>query len=98
MVWSINASFAVHMEMKSYTGYFLSLGTGFPISGSFGQKRNSRSLTKSELIGIDDAIGFVEWASLYYKDQVKEYPTENPFRTLARRILSSKTTPALSRW
>ena len=31
MVWSIDASFAVHMDMKSHTGYCLTLGTGPPI-------------------------------------------------------------------
>ena len=34
MVWSIDASFAVHMDMKSHTGYCLTLGIGSPISGS----------------------------------------------------------------
>ena len=34
MVWSIDASFAVHMDMKSHTGYCMTLGTGCPISGS----------------------------------------------------------------
>ena len=31
MVWSIDASFAVHMDMKSHTGYCLTLGTGSSI-------------------------------------------------------------------
>ena len=52
MVWSIDASFAVHMDMKSHTGYCLTLGTGSPISGSAGQKVNSRSMTEAELIVI----------------------------------------------
>ena len=30
MVWSIDASFAVHMDMKSHIGYCLTLGTGSP--------------------------------------------------------------------
>ena len=34
MVWSIDASFAVHMDMKSHTRYSLTLGTGALISGS----------------------------------------------------------------
>ena len=78
MVWSINTSFAVHTDMKSHTGYCLTLGTGFPISGSSGQKVISSS-TESELIGVADVIGFVEWASLYCKDQVEEYPSKHLF-------------------
>ena len=64
MTWSIDAAFAVHMDMKSHTGYCLTLGQGSPISGSQSQTVTARSSTEAELIGMDDAIGFVEWASL----------------------------------
>ena len=66
MVWSIDALLAIHMmdmKMKSHTGYCLTLGTGSPISGSSTQKINTRSLAKSKVVSVDDAIGFVEWAS-----------------------------------
>ena len=86
MVWSINASFTIHMDMKSHTRYCLTLGTGFPISGSSGQKVNSKSSSESELIGVDDAIRFVEWASLYCKDPEK-YPAEHPFKDLGKKNL-----------
>ena len=56
-----------------------------PISGSSTQKTNTRSLTESELFGVDDLIGFVEWASLYSKEQVKAYPFENPLKNLGRK-------------
>ena len=59
MVWSIDASFAVHTDMKSHTGYCMSLGIGSPISGSSTQKVNTRNSTESELVGVDDAIGFI---------------------------------------
>ena len=72
MIWSIDSSFAVHMDMKSHTGYCVTLGIELPISGSFTQNVNTQSSTKSELIGVDDGIRFVEWASLYSKEQVKE--------------------------
>ena len=65
MVWSTNALFAVHMDMKSQIGYCLTLGTGSPISGLSGQKLNTRSSTESELVGVNDVIGYVEWTSLY---------------------------------
>ena len=74
MIWSIDASFAVHMDMKSHTRFCLTLGIGSPVSGSSIQKVNTRSLTKSELVGVDNVIGFVERASLYSKEQVKDYP------------------------
>ena len=82
MTWSIDAAFAVHMDMKSHTGYCLTLGQGSPISGSQSQTVTARSSTEAELIGMDDAIGFVEWASLYMKDQFKNYPDRSESITL----------------
>ena len=68
LIWSIDASFAVHTDMKSHIGYCLSLGIGSPILGSSTQKINTQSLTESELVGVHDAIGYVEWTSLYNKE------------------------------
>ena len=42
-------------------------------------------MTESELVGVDDAIGFVEWASLYSKEQVKKYPAEHPLKDLGKK-------------
>ena len=47
MVQSIDALFAVYMDMKSHTGYYLTLGTGSLISGSSGQRVRSRNSTES---------------------------------------------------
>mmetsp|Transcript_13682 Transcript_13682/g.15008 ORF Transcript_13682/g.15008 Transcript_13682/m.15008 type:complete len:90 (-) Transcript_13682:537-806(-) len=85
MVWSIDASFAVQMDMKSPTGYCLTLGTGSPISGSSAQKVNTKSSTKLEHVGVDDGIGFMEWVSLYSKEQVKEYPVEHPLKNMGKK-------------
>ena len=38
MVWSIDASFVVQMDMKNHTGYCLTLVKGSPISRSLGEK------------------------------------------------------------
>ena len=51
------------------------------------KKANTRSSTESELIGVDDVIGFMEWTSLYCKDQVKEYPIKYPFKELGKKNL-----------
>ena len=85
MVWSIDVTFAVHTDMKSHSGYYLSIEIGSPVSGSSTQKVNTRSTTKSELVAVDDTIGYVEWTSLYSKDQVKEYPTEHPLKKLGTK-------------
>ena len=84
MVWSIDASFVVHMDMKSNTGYCLTLGLGTPISGSQSQKINTRSSTESEIVGVDNIISYVEWTSLYCKCQVDTYPIEYPLKELGK--------------
>ena len=57
---SIDAAFAVHMDMKSHTGYSLTMGTGAVVSGSVKQRITTRSSTESELVGVDDTIKFIE--------------------------------------
>ena len=84
-MWSIDTSFAVHTDIKSHTGYCLYLGIGSPISYSSTQKINTRSSTESELVGVDDVIGFVEWTSLYSKEQVKEYPVAHLLKDLGKK-------------
>ena len=75
------------MNMKSHTGYCLTLGIGSPISGSSTQKVNTWSSTKSELFGVNDGITFVEWASLYSKEQVKEYSTKHPLKDMGKKTV-----------
>jgi hypothetical protein len=41
LTWSVDASFAVHMDMRSHTGMALTLGRGALISGLYKQKINS---------------------------------------------------------
>ena len=64
------------MDMKSHTGYCLTLGTRSPISGLLGHI-NIRSSTESKLVGVYCVIGYVEGTSHYCKDQMKDYPIAN---------------------
>ena len=50
----IDASFAVHSDMKSHTGGVVSLGRGSVMSLSSKQKLNTNSTTESELVGCAD--------------------------------------------
>jgi uncharacterized protein YcgI (DUF1989 family) len=56
MQWHINAAFAVHGDYKSHMGATLTLGKGTMPSILCKQKINTRSLTESKLVGIDDVI------------------------------------------
>mmetsp|Transcript_21380 Transcript_21380/g.21710 ORF Transcript_21380/g.21710 Transcript_21380/m.21710 type:complete len:181 (+) Transcript_21380:414-956(+) len=73
------------MEYRCFICCTHALGTGSPISGSAGQKVNSRSLTEAKLVGVDGAIEFMKWASLYCKEQVKKYPPKHPFKNLGKK-------------
>lgn len=67
LVWSIDASFAVHMDMKSHSGYCLSLGKGAVISGSCTQSSTAKSSTKAELYEVYDTMPLVSWARLFFE-------------------------------
>jgi hypothetical protein len=63
--WWIDASYAVHPDMKSHTGGALSLGTGVVYGTSKKQKLNTNSSTESEVVGTHDVMPQVLW-TLYF--------------------------------
>ena len=54
--WWIDASYAVHPNMRGYTGGGLSIGRVFPIVASTKQKLNTRSSTESDIVGVHDCM------------------------------------------
>jgi hypothetical protein len=69
--WSVDASIAVHKDMRSHTGAVLTMGQGALMSMSIKQKINTKSSTEAELVGVDDAMNFVEWIQLFAEQQTK---------------------------
>jgi Reverse transcriptase (RNA-dependent DNA polymerase) len=67
--WSIDASFAVHVDMRSHTGGCGSLGKGMFSTTSSKQKMNTRSSTEAELVGVDDMMAKVLWTQYFLKAQ-----------------------------
>jgi hypothetical protein len=63
--WWVDASYAVHPDMKSHTGGALSLGTGVIYGTSKGQKLNVKSSTEAEIVGTDDVMPQILW-TLYF--------------------------------
>jgi Reverse transcriptase (RNA-dependent DNA polymerase) len=59
--WWIDASFAVHPDMRSHTGNTMSLGKGSVYSTSKKQRINTKSSTEAELVGVDDSMPLVVW-------------------------------------
>ena len=54
--WWVDASYDVHLDIRSHTGMVMPLGLGAAMSGSWLQKLNTWSSTEAELVGIDDAL------------------------------------------
>ena len=59
VVWSIDASFAVHPDMKSHSGMTMTMGKGAITLLSRKQKLNTRSSTEAELVAVDDCMSQV---------------------------------------
>ena len=67
--WWVDASFAVHHDMKSHTGGVMSLGKGAIYSCSTKQKLNTKISTESELVGIDDVMPMILWMRYFLEAQ-----------------------------
>ncbi len=68
-MWYVDASFAVHPNMCGHTGGGLTMGQGFPIVASWKQKLNTKSLTESKLVGVDDMISIMLWTCYFLLPQ-----------------------------
>ena len=67
--WWVDASFAVHPDMRSHTGATASLGRGSIFSKSSKQKINTRSSTEAEVVGVNDAMTMILWMHLFLGEQ-----------------------------
>jgi hypothetical protein len=67
--WWVDASFAVHGDMKSHTGGMLSLGKGAIYATSTQQKINTCSSTEGKLVGVNDVMPQVLWTQYFLKAQ-----------------------------
>ena len=67
--WFIDASFAVHQDMKGHTGGGLTMGKGAIYNRSTKQKINAKSSTETEVIGVDDILPQVLWTNYFIRAQ-----------------------------
>jgi hypothetical protein len=65
----VDASYAVHMDMKSHTGGVVSFGIGAVMSKSSKQKLNVKSSTEAELVGASDYLPYPIWAKKFLAAQ-----------------------------
>jgi hypothetical protein len=67
--WWVDASFAVHPNMRGHSGEGLSLGQGFSIVSSTKQKLNTRSSTETVIVVADDFMSAICWNHSFIKAQ-----------------------------
>ena len=67
--WWVDASYAVHPNMRGHIGATMTLGKGSIFSLSTKQKLNVKSSTEAELIGINDIIGQIIWTQYFLEGQ-----------------------------
>ena len=65
----VDASYAVHGDMKSHTGGVISFGREGLFCKSTKQKLNTKSSTEAELVGASDFLPNTIWAMLFLKAQ-----------------------------
>jgi hypothetical protein len=65
----VDASYAVHPDMKSHTGGIMSLGIGGFIPKSGKQKLNTKSSTEAELVGASDYLPNTVWTKMFLEAQ-----------------------------
>ncbi len=69
MKWYIDASYAVHKDMKGHTGGGMTMGKGSVYNRSTKQKINTKSSTETEVVGVDDILPQVLWTNYFMKAQ-----------------------------
>jgi hypothetical protein len=67
--WWVDASYAVHPDMKGHTGGTMSLGNGMIYSTSTKQKLVSCSSTESEVVAVHDVLPQALWTENFLREQ-----------------------------
>jgi len=65
----VDASYAIHDDMRSHTGGVTSMGTGCVHHKSTKQKLNTKSSTESEVVGASDYLPWTIWLKMFLQAQ-----------------------------
>jgi hypothetical protein len=67
--WFVDGSFAVHPDMRSHTGAYMTMGSGMAYANSTKQRLNTRSSTEAELVAVNDVMAQVIWTRYFLRAQ-----------------------------
>ncbi len=65
----MDAAHTVDHDCKGHTGAGMSFGQGMALSYSWKQKIVAKSSTETELIGVDNTLGYILWACYFTEKQ-----------------------------
>ena len=71
-------------------GAYLTLGHVNDLSISTKQKFNTKSSTKAELVGVDDAMTFVMWIKHFFESQVRSINVNYPLKPLGSDVTTEQ--------
>jgi hypothetical protein len=86
----VDASFAVHTDMRSHTGGTLSLGKGSVYSTSTQQKTNMKSSTEAKLVRVDDVMPLILWTRYFLDAQGYDIKENKVFQDNQSAMLLEK--------
>ena len=67
--WFIDGAFAVHDNMRSYIGVYMTFGKGMMNGASITQKINTTSSTEAEVVGVHDNMHAILWTCYFLEAQ-----------------------------
>jgi hypothetical protein len=67
--WWVDASFAIHHDMKSHTGGVMMMGKGTIYATFTWQKLNTRSSMEGKLVGVNDVMPQILWTHYFLEAQ-----------------------------
>jgi hypothetical protein len=90
MKWWVDASFALHPDMKSHTGGVMSLGRGAVHGTSTRQKINTTSSTEAEVVGLHEVLPQILWTRYFLEAQGYGVEESNIYQDNQSAILLAK--------
>ena len=66
--WYVNSAFAVHKDIRSHTGGFMTMVTGGSYFQYIKQKLNTNTSTESKIFGVGDVMTQVVWTRYFLKE------------------------------